>query len=157
MQDLYQRQIQLEDEPCIDHGYTGDRVGYQRTHYHREGKRISTYRHRLVYCDANNVAIENIRGDVIRHKCDNPRCINPAHLEIGTQLENIQDRDTRGRTALGIQHGLAKLTADNVRFIRENYRGGRGSQYNTVTLGRMFGVSPRNITDILRHTTWKHI
>lgn len=157
MQDLYQKQIALEEEPCIDHGYTGDRVGYQKTHYRREGKRISTMRHRLVYCDANNVAIEDIRGKVIRHKCDNPRCINPIHLEIGTQAENIQDRDTRGRTALGEQNGLAKLTADNVRFIRENYQRGRGSQYNTVTLGRMFGVSARNITDILKRETWKHI
>lgn len=156
MQDLYQKQIALEEE-CIDHGYTGDSFGYQKTRCYVDGIRKSAMRHRIVYCEANNLPLESIKGLVVRHKCDNPRCINPEHLELGTQAENIQDRVKRGRDALGEANGLSKLTTQDVLFIRTNYSRGRGKPYNTVTLGRMFNVSPRNISDIIHRETWKHI
>ena len=156
MQDLYHRQIELEND-CIDHGYTGDNFGYQKTRYYVDGVRKSALRHRIVYCEANGISLESIKGWVIRHKCDNPRCINPQHLLLGTQMENVQDRVKRGRDALGEANGLAKLTAQDVLFIRSHYTRGRGKPYNTVALGRMFNVSPRNISDIIHRETWKHI
>ena len=156
MQDLYQKQIALEEE-CIDHGYTGDSFGYQKTCYRLDGVRKSTMRHRLVYCEANNLSLQDIKGLVVRHKCDNPRCINPKHLLLGTQAENIRDRVKRGRDALGEANGLSKLTAQDVLFIRSHYTRGQGQPYNTVALGRMFNVSPRNISDIIHRETWKHI
>ncbi len=57
-------------------------------------------------------------GMVVRHTCDTPACVNPAHLEVGTQTENIGDRVRRKRTAHGTKSGQAKLNADQVRAIR---------------------------------------
>lgn len=54
--------------------------------------------HRIVYDLANDQMID-IEGRVIRHKCDNPLCINPEHLEVETVMDNVQDRNTRDRTA----------------------------------------------------------
>lgn len=51
------------------------------------------------------------RGLILRHRCDNPSCINLDHLELGTQADNVKDRDTRGRTAVGADHGKVKLDA----------------------------------------------
>lgn len=47
-------------------------------------------------------------GDVVRHTCDNPKCCNPAHLLVGTQFDNIADRQARGRQARGPRNGRWK-------------------------------------------------
>ena len=59
-------------------------------------------------------------GLMVRHKCDNPPCVRPEHLELGTRADNVRDRDERGRhVALrGEQHGMAKLTREQVEDIR---------------------------------------
>jgi hypothetical protein len=62
----------------------------------RVGKR-SLYAHRISYCDAHQKTIEEIHGLVVRHRCDNPSCVNPDHLEIGTQADNMRDKASRGR------------------------------------------------------------
>jgi len=51
--------------------------------------------HRIVYELSTG---ESPNGYVVRHRCDNPRCVNPSHLELGTALDNIKDREDRGRT-----------------------------------------------------------
>jgi hypothetical protein len=60
---------------------------------------------------------------VIRHTCDTPACVNPAHLIDGTQAENNADTRARGRTnpALGERNGLAKLTNAQVIELRKEY------------------------------------
>lgn len=64
----------------------------------RKGKGILA--HRYVWQLANGKEIP--KGLVVRHKCNIPDCINPLHLEIGTQADNMRDRDERGRTANAI-------------------------------------------------------
>jgi len=66
--------------------------------------------HRIVFSLSNPKL--DIEGMVVRHSCDNPICINPKHLLIGTEADNMKDRDTRGR------HGFASFTAEQVREIR---------------------------------------
>lgn len=158
MSDLYSKQIALEEE-CINHTYTQDRAGYSKLNYRDAvtGKRVSLLRHRKVYCDTHDIPYAAIQGKVVRHICDNTKCINPKHLVLGSQADNIQDRVTRGRCARGASQGLAKLTEGEVLEIRALYQYNVVGGYNTVSLGKLFGVSSKNISDIVRRITWRHI
>ncbi len=53
--------------------------------------------HRISYCLEHGLDPKDIKGKVVRHECDNPKCINPDHLMLGTQYDNIQDKIRRGR------------------------------------------------------------
>lgn len=57
-------------------------------------------------------------GLIVRHKCDNPPCINPDHLELGTSADNARDRKLRGRGATGEKSGMAKLSDADVIKLR---------------------------------------
>lgn len=107
----------------------------------------SYYLHRLVYSD-NYGEIPN--DNVVRHKCDNPNCINPEHLELGTHADNVADRVERQRSAKGSQNGRAKLTEDNVRYIRN-------SEEKNTHLAKRFNVDEKAIRQIKQNKTWKHV
>jgi len=62
------------------------------------------------------------KGLVIRHTCDNPTCINPNHLVLGTYKENAEDRVSRDRGAFGERNGTSKLTEDQVFAILKDDR-----------------------------------
>jgi hypothetical protein len=76
-------------------------------------------------------------GLFVLHTCDTPACCNPEHLYLGTQKQNIQDRDGRGHTARGQKQHLAKLTDAGVREIRSLSKAGNGA----AELARRFGVT----------------
>jgi len=54
-------------------------------------------------------------GMVVRHKCDNINCINPEHMELGTQLDNIQDMVERGRSTKGEKNPTSKITTSEAK------------------------------------------
>lgn len=84
---------------CIDHGCKGFGIGYATAYYRsRCGKKKYTTKHRVVYCKHHGLHPEDLSGDVVvRHKCDNARCINPLHMEVGTHQDNMDDMASRGR------------------------------------------------------------
>jgi hypothetical protein len=90
------------------------------------------------------------RGDipdsmVIRHTCDNPPCVNPCHLLLGTHAQNVKDRVARGRSARR-KPRASKLSDEQVREIRRRYAAGE-RQY---PLAAEFGVNQSTISDIIR-------
>jgi hypothetical protein len=93
-------------------------------------------------------------SDVVCHKCDNPRCVNPNHLFVGTQADNVHDMDSKNRrktkTMHGIEHPKAKLTDDDIREIRS-------SKLSRKELEIKFNVSKTLIARILRKEVWKHV
>ena len=88
-------------------------------------------------------------GLVVRHKCDNKRCINPAHLETGTYGDNVRDRDERGRTATGEKNGNSKLTEAEVRLIKQSLL-----YFSISHLSETFSVDRKTIRDIRDGKTW---
>ncbi len=91
-------------------------------------------------------------GEVLRHKCDNYKCVNPEHLEVGTQKDNLTDMAMRGRSfsPAGEINGSSKLTKENVIKLRE-IKGTIPSH----KAGEMFGVAGRTVRDIWNGNLWK--
>lgn len=87
-------------------------------------------------------------GLVVRHTCDNPRCCNPSHLEVGTHADNVADRVARKRSAIGSQNGRAKLTEDDARAI---FRDKRVSS----EIAMEYGVDPSVVRQIKTRHTWR--
>lgn len=81
------------------------------------------------------------------HVCDNPPCVNPDHLFLGTQQDNIRDRDSKGR-------GSSVLVVQEVVEIREKYDTGK---YTCLQLAREYGISRRGIGKIVSGETWKYV
>lgn len=96
------------------------------------------------------------KGECSLHKCDNPACVNPEHLFIGTQLDNISDavNKKRNRYPVGEKSSLSKLTSSQVEDIKLSLTGSYGEQ---STIARKFGLSRWAIGSIKRGKTWKHI
>jgi hypothetical protein len=100
-------------------------------------------------------------GDVpdrkhVLHRCDNPRCVRPDHLFLGTDADNAADRDAKGRWhgGIGERAHKAKLTAREVVEIRQRYEEG-GTSY--PKLAREYGVTWPAIYAIVRRRSWKHV
>lgn len=113
------------------------------------------------YVGAHRVAWELFRGAIpeglcVCHHCDNPSCVNPDHLFLGTLADNCKDRSQKGRNAvaLGERNGNAKLSRDQVQEIRRRYSDRGVTQKQ---LGREFGVSRVQIGKIVNGKLWKHI
>lgn len=92
----------------------------------------------------------------VLHRCDNPSCVNPSHLFLGTNFDNVADRVAKGRSGAlrGEGSPVSKLTADQVSDIRARYGGKRGE---IIALATEFGVDRTNIAYILKRKTWRHI
>lgn len=92
-------------------------------------------------------------GMMALHSCDNPPCVNPAHLRWGTAMDNVNDCKERGRINRWRgrrryeNNPRAKLTPENVAYIRV-------SRENNRVLGRLFGVDRCTIKDIRNGRTW---
>lgn len=88
----------------------------------------------------------------ICHACDNPSCVNPAHLWLGTAKENQQDKWAKGRAniARGEAYSHTKLTADQVRSILLDPRA-------STAIAADYGISPGTISDIKRRKSWSHL
>ena len=81
-----------------------------------------------------------------RHSCDNPPCINPAHLLLGTDADNSDDKISRKRQANGERSGSAKLTDVQVDEIRARHAAGGVTQ---TALAREFGISSTHISNLI--------
>ena len=89
---------------------------------------------------------------VVRHTCDNPGCINPQHLEGGTQADNVQDCVDRDRVVRGTERARAKLTDEIVRGIRE-----RLDKLSYGELAVLAGVGRSTIQKVAEGQTWRHV
>lgn len=105
--------------------------------------------HRFVYTCLKG---EIPQGLVIWHSCDNRKCCNPSHLNLGTHQQNILDKEMKGRGNGGAANGQAKLTKDQVEYIRT--KSIQGSSQSS--LAREFNVNRSCIWKIVHGTHWKN-
>ena len=95
----------------------------------------------------------DIDGLVVRHRCDNPPCVNPAHLEIGEQVENVADMVGRGRHSHGTSRPRARLTEAEVTEIRRRVANG---EYHRV-IAADYRISRSRVTMIANGKAWRHV
>lgn len=111
------------------------------------------------YVAATRVMIAALQGSevpqtlVVRHTCDNPPCVNPAHLLVGTHLDNAHDMVERDRQARGEQHPKTSITETDVKDIRR--RALNGESYSAI--GRDLGLNVNTVLGIAKGRTWKHV
>jgi len=135
------------DDECWE--WTGGRFHYGHGAFKAGGKTSGA--HRFAWAIANGPIPP---GMFVCHHCDNPPCVNPAHLFVGTQADNDGDRTAKGRDARGEAHGMAKLTDGDVAEIRRLYKSAGLLQRE---IGRLYGVDPTMVSLIVRRRNWKHV
>jgi hypothetical protein len=113
----------------------------------RRGKQL--YAHRVAW-ELENGPISD--GLHCCHHCDNPGCVNVEHIYLGTDADNMADRDAKGRQAKGSAHGNAKLTEADVRGIKRLL----GQGVPGLELGRRYGVGSQLISKINTGKLWAH-
>lgn len=129
-------------------GYLTGR-GYGHLGRRRHGKKLDYKAHRYSF-EMHNGPIPD--GLCVLHKCDVRNCVNPEHLFLGTQADNMKDRDLkgRGRAPRGEKHGIAKLSDADVISIRLFLNLGAKQQ----TIAEAYGVSRKTVSDIKCGRTW---
>lgn len=140
--------IESDTEECILWPFSKDKDGYGW--FNHAGQKRA---HRVAYA-LKYGAIAG--GMLVMHSCDQPACINPRHLSLGTHQDNMIDMSSKGRAAMpaidntGENHGKSKLTeADVIRI--------RGSHSTQRELADEFGVARQTISDVISRKTWCHI
>lgn len=126
--------------------------GYGKFH---PALRVNIYAHRFAWELEHDRSVPE--GLDVMHSCDNPSCVNPAHLSAGTRDDNMQDCAAKGRSVSrpprGEVHRDHVLTADDVREIRAARAGGTAVR----TLVQRYGVSDTRIRKIVARRAWRHV
>lgn len=128
-----------------------NRDGYGKVNIRRLG--ATTYAHRISY---RHYLGEVQEGLHVCHTCDNPKCVNPDHLFLGTAQDNMSDMINKDRHVIvdqrGERNGHSKLTKEDVLKIKELL-----SIYNNKEIASMFNVTHSTISCIRVGKTWRHI
>lgn len=116
--------------------------------FFRRGEGKSRLAHRASY---ELFCGEIPEGLHVLHKCDNPKCVKPSHLFVGTELDNKRDMVEKKRQAYGERNGKSKLTQMIVTEIRSR------TDLKLREVSEMFGISIKQASKIRRREQWKHV
>lgn len=125
--------------------------GYGAFGVMKDGRHVVRGAHVVAYALANGVELPE---SCVLHRCDNRCCINPDHLFLGTQRDNIDDMRSKGRHCYGVRRNNAALKDSSVAFIRSAYR---DETHTNAQLSDIFGVSPQVVSSVAYGRTWRHV
>lgn len=146
----FEKHILNRGNKCWLTDFSKDRRGYARFHIwlgYKNLKPVLAHRFAYEYFTGTKIPL----GMCVLHHCDNPSCINPTHLYVGTKGDNGLDMRKRKRVE-GSKNGYAKLTEDKVLEIRSIY-----PKLSYTKLAKKYNVSISNIEHIIQRTRWDHI
>lgn len=135
------------DDACWVWTASTDSKGYGKFTMQSEGRWIYLASHRVSYFLHSG---EDPSSFAVCHSCDNPPCVNPRHLWLGTIQDNSNDMVSKGRQG----RGGSSLTQADVLTIRELWASGEYSQH---TISRMYGLSRAGVCLILNGKRWKRV
>lgn len=152
LRNRFWEKVDVVDAPdvCWEWLGTKDTKGY--------GQLISADRNSARLLLAHRVSYEleygkhSAKRAVVMHSCDNPGCVRPTHLRIGTQIDNVEDSVVKMRHAFGEKNGRAKLTDLDVADIRALVVGGE----RQTDVAYLYGVVPSTVSRIMRAERWRH-
>jgi hypothetical protein len=144
------RQVEITDGCWIWTGYR-NASGYGRMRIHGIG-RAMIFAHHISY-EIHHGPVPD--GGWVLHHCDNPPCIRPDHIYLGTPKQNSQDAVTRGRRpdVRGENNGFSKLTEAGVREIRRRAEAGE----KVGSIAKDLGMSYPGVRDIIIRRNWPHV
>jgi HNH endonuclease len=151
LEERFLTKINKTEAGCWEWTAFKNKLGYGQISMGRRGEGRSLA-HRVSY----SIYKESIpAGMLICHACDNPGCVNPDHLFMGSQSDNMRDCSNKGRVnksikLLGEKHARSKLSEDDVRLIRS-------TKGRTTELSKQLGITTANIKYIRRGETWRHV
>ncbi len=120
------------------------------TNKHGYGKYLQTSAHRASWEIHFGAIPSNL---CVLHRCDNPPCVRPEHLFLGTDADNMTDRLAKGRYDRGEDHPMALLTERCVKEIRSLYSSGA---HTLMSLAIQYGVAQSTIHAVVKRKVWKH-
>lgn len=161
----------VSDRGCWEWAGAREKDGYGTLEWNGKKRKA----HRLAY----EYFIGPVDNLLVCHHCDNPPCINPQHLFLGTHKDNHLDSVIKGRRATGSRNGRnthperyprgsnhprtlhpewwpSKLTPADVRYIRRHYKAGRNNK-NSTYFARIYSVNRRTIMCAINGRHWRHI
>jgi hypothetical protein len=150
LEDRFWREVQKSDHCWTWTGWLTP-MGYGKISAKTNGKWRPILAHRLSYELAYGTIPDNL---FVCHHCDNPTCVRPDHLFLGTNKDNIQDMVAKGRQQRGAKVTASKMTEAQVTEIRQRYA---AEGITKTALAREYGIGKPAIGDILNRVTWKHI
>lgn len=140
------------DDECWNWLASTHRKGYGQINLGDRGKGMISS-HRLSWI----IHYGEIPNDMhVLHKCDNPKCVNPKHLFLGTNIDNVRDMKQKGRTRKGENHWNSKLTEKDVMEIKTSYIPWNRN-YSLSALAKRFGVDVGTIHAIVIGRNWKWV
>jgi hypothetical protein len=137
-----------KSDGCWEWEAAKNRLGYG--HFRLDGK--TQLAHRIAY----QLYVGEIpEGMCVCHHCDNRKCVNPEHLFLGTQADNVRDCGNKGRRVypFGENHYFSRLNEEQVLEIREKYSNGA----RIIDMSKEFGVAQGTIDHIVHRRHWTRI
>jgi len=128
-----------------------NRGGYGGFYVRSKDNTVNCYK--IAFCLEHKFDLDEIpEGIVIRHLCNNPVCVRPSHLALGTHKDNSKDMVLAGNSVAGVRNNRAKMSRDKVIEIRRMWSTG---DFTKTDLADMFDIAGATVWQIVTNRTWR--